>query len=64
MTLQEAHDLQRRELILLRAKVARLKKQTTGLFPMKEKETLERHIRHLEQVIKTEKRRHEEDRAH
>lgn len=64
MTLKEAHELQRRELISLRAKVARLEKQTTGLFPVEEKETLERHIRHLEQVIKTENRRHESARAH
>lgn len=39
MTLQQAHELQRRELISLRAKVARLEKQTTGLFPVEEKET-------------------------
>ena len=64
MTLKEAHELQRRELISLRAKVARLEKQTTGLFPVEEKEALERHIRHLEQVSKTESRRHEEARAH
>lgn len=64
MTLKEAHELQRRELISLRAKVARLEKQTTGLFPVEEKEALERHIRHLEQVNKTESRRHEEARAH
>lgn len=64
MTLQEAHALQRRELISLRAKVARLEKQTTGLFPVKEKETLELRIRHLEQVNKTENHRHEEARAH
>ena len=63
MTLKEAHELQRRELISLRAKVARLEKQTTGLFPVEEKEALERHIRHLEQVNKTESRRHEEARA-
>ena len=37
MTLQQAHELQRRELISLRAKVARLEKQTTGLFPVEEK---------------------------
>lgn len=37
MTLKEAHELQRRELISLRAKVARLEKQTTGLFPVEEK---------------------------
>ncbi|MEI3321591.1 MAG: hypothetical protein V8R92_01410 [Eubacterium sp.] len=38
MTLQQAHELQRRELISLRAKVARLEKQTTGLFSVEEKE--------------------------
>lgn len=64
MTLQQAHELQRRELISLRAKVARLEKQTTGLFPVEEKESLERRVRHLEQVNKTENRRHEEARAH
>jgi len=47
MTLKEAHELQRRELISLRAKVARLEKQTTGLFPVEEKEQLERSNRHL-----------------
>ena len=56
MTLKEAHELQRRELISLRAKVARLEKQATGLFPVEEKEALERHIRHLEQVNRTEHR--------
>lgn len=64
MTLQQAHELQRRELISLRAKVARLEKQTTGLFPVEGKEALERRIRHLEQVNKTENRRHEEARTH
>lgn len=53
MTLKEAHEIQRRELISLRAENARLKKQSSGLFPNEEKESLERHIRHLEQVIKT-----------
>ena len=37
MTLQQAHELQRRELISLRPKVPRLQKQTTGLFPVEEK---------------------------
>ena len=64
MTLKEAHELQRRELISLRAKVARLEKQSTGLFPVEEKEALERHIRHLEQVNRTGNRRHEKARAH
>ena len=63
MTLKEAHELQRRELISFRAKVARLEK-SSGLFTAEEKEALERHIRHLEQVNKTENRRHEEARAH
>lgn len=44
MTLKGAHEPQRRELISLRAKVARLEKQSTGLFPVEEKEALERHI--------------------
>lgn len=64
MTLKEALELQRRELISLRAKVARLEKQTTGLFPNDEKESLERHIRHLEQVIRTKDSRYESARSH
>lgn len=64
MTLQQAHELQRRELISLRAKVARFEKQATGLFPVEEKEALERRIRHLEQVNKTENHRHKEARSH
>ena len=64
MTLKEAHELQRREVISLRAKVSRLEKQLSGLFPIEEKESLERHIRHLEQLNKTEKRKREETRAH
>lgn len=63
MTLQEAHELQRKELISLRAKVARLEKQSSGLFPNEEKEDLERHVRHLEQVIKTQDSRHASARA-
>ena len=64
MTLKEAYELQRREVISLRAKVSRLEKQLSGLFPIEEKESLERHIRHLEQLNKTEKRKREEIRAH
>lgn len=64
MTLQQAHELQRRELISLRAELARLKKQSAGLFPAEEKAALERHIRHLEQVHKTQERRHADARAH
>ena len=63
MTLQQAHELQRRELMSLRAKVARLEKESTGLFPVAEKEALERRIRHLEQINQTENRRHEEARS-
>ena len=64
MTLQEAHEIQRRELMSLRAENKRLQKQSSGLFPNEEKEALERHIRHLEQLNKTELRRHESARAH
>lgn len=63
MTLKQAHDIQRRELISLRAENARLKKQSSGLFPIEEKEALERRIRHLEQVIKTNVARHESARS-
>ena len=59
MTLKEAHEIQRRELMSLRAENARLKKQSSGIFPNEEKETLERHIRHLEQVIKTNNAHHQ-----
>ena len=45
MTLQEAHELQRRELLSLRAENKRLKKQAAGVFTADEKEALERHIR-------------------
>ena len=33
MTLQEAHEIQRRELMFLRAENKRLQKQSSGLFP-------------------------------
>lgn len=52
MTLQQAYEIQRRELTSLRAENARLKKQLSGLFPHEEKESLERHIRRLERTIK------------
>ena len=58
MTLQEAHEIQRKELWALRAENKRLQKQASARFPVEEKEKLERHIRHLEQVIKTNDRRH------
>lgn len=60
MTLQEAHELQRRELMSLRAENQRIKK---GTFPADEKESLERKIRHLNQLCKTKDRRHEEARS-
>ncbi len=64
MTLKEAHEIQRKELISLRAKVTRLEKQSSSLFPNEEKEALERHIRHLEQVIKAKDSRYEVARSH
>lgn len=64
MTLKEAHEIQRRELMSLRAKVTRLEKQSSGLFPNEEKEALERRIRHLEQIIKTKDTRYEAARSH
>ena len=63
LTLQQAHELQRRELMSLRAKVARLEKESTGLFPVAEKESLERRIRPLEQVNKTENRKNSKNEA-
>ena len=48
----------------LRAENKRLKKQASGLFPSEEKESLERRIRHLEQVIATNERKHEAARSH
>ena len=59
MTLKEAHEIQRRELISLRAENARLKKQLEPSFPVEEKLSLERHVRHLEQVIQTKDKRYE-----
>ena len=47
MTLQEAHELQRRELMSLRAKVKRLEKQLSGLFGIEEKEALETELLEL-----------------
>ena len=64
MTLKEAHEIQRRELISLRAENKRLQKEASVLFPSEEREALERHVRHLEQEIKTRDRRHEAAYAH
>lgn len=62
MTLQEAHEKQRRELISLRAENKRLQKQASVLFPNEEKEALERKIRYLEGIIKTLERKSSESR--
>ena len=62
MTLQEAHEIQRRELISLRAENKRLQKQASVLFPNDEKEALERRIRYLENTIKTLERKNSESR--
>ena len=64
MTLQEAYNLRRKELISLRAENKRLQEKASGLFTTEEKEALERHIRHLEQVIKTKDRQYESAREH
>ena len=62
MTLQEAHEKQRRELISLRAENKRLQKQASVLFPNEEKEALERKICYLEGIIKTLERKSSESR--
>ena len=59
MTLEEAHELQRKELFSLRAENKRLKRQAAGVLTIEEKEKLERHIRHLEQIIKTNSSQYE-----
>ncbi|MBS6453705.1 MAG: hypothetical protein KH378_08295 [Butyrivibrio sp.] len=51
MTLKDAHELQRKELISLRTKVARFEKQSTGQFSVEEKEKLERSNRHLQNQL-------------
>lgn len=63
MTLQQAHEIQRRELISLRAENKRLKEQASGTFTSEERDALERRVRQLEQMIKTETKRHEDTRA-
>lgn len=64
MDLKEALELQRRELISLRAENARLKKQLPGQSPSEEREALERRIRSLERSLKTEEERHAAQREH
>lgn len=58
MTIKEAYEIQRKEVWALRAENKRLQKQVTERHCQKEIEALNRHIRHLEQVIKTNDRRH------
>ncbi len=58
MTLEEAHKIQRRELMSLRAENKRLKKQLSDDFPIEEKESLLRRIRHLEQIVNTNAKKH------
>ena len=48
MTLKEAYEIQRKEVWSLRAENKRLKKQTEGIFPVEEKDSLERRVRCLE----------------
>ena len=49
MTLKEAHEIQRKELISLRAENKRLK---SGTFTNEEKQSLEKEIRSLKATIK------------
>lgn len=58
MTLEEAHKIQRRELMSLRAENKRLKRQLSDDFPIEEKESLLRRIRHLEQIVNTNAKKH------
>lgn len=64
MTLKEAYELMRKELWSLRAENKRLQKQlekhTESAFPAEEKERLERHIHHLEQVCQTSESRYQD----
>lgn len=53
MTLKEAYEIQRKEVWSLRAENKRLKKQTEGIFPVEEKDSLERRVRCLERDLKT-----------
>ena len=64
MTLKEAYEMRRKENLSLRLENERLKKQLDGVFPVSEKETLERKVRHLEQIIRTDEKRYESLRDH
>ena len=47
MTLAQAYDIKRKEVISLRYENEHLKKQLSDVFPVDEKAALESHIRHL-----------------
>ena len=64
MTLEQAYKMRREENLSLLRENERLKKQLNGVFPVEEKETLERKVRHLEQVIKTSEKRYDSLREH
>lgn len=59
MTLEQAYKMRREENLSLLRENERLKKQLDDVFPVEEKETLERKVRHLEQVIKTCEKRYD-----
>ena len=50
MTLKEAYEIQRKEVWSLRAENKRLKKQTEGIFPVEEKDSLERRVRSRDNI--------------
>lgn len=64
MTLEQAYKMRREENIALLRENERLKKQLDGVFPATEKETLERKIRHLEQLVMTSEKRYDSMREH
>lgn len=63
MTLAQAYDIKRKEVISLRSENERLKKQMSDVFPVEEKDALERRIRHLEQIIKSQDSRYDSARS-
>ena len=56
MTLKEAYEMRRRENLSLRQEVERLKRQYSAVCPAEELEALKRHVRYLEQTLKTKDR--------
>lgn len=64
MTLEQAYKMRREENIALLRENERLKKQLDGVFPVTDKETLERKIRHLEQLVRTSEKRYDSMREH